>query len=346
LNRLCRNLKGLQPAYFSIAMATGIVALASHFELKIRLLAVGMTWLNIAIFLTLWLLTLARLVKYPRQFIDDLKHFDRGSGFFTIVAGTTVLGTQMIIILGHPKLALILWFIAIPLWGCFMYAIFMEFTINENKPRFEDGMNGGWLVSVVATQGVADLGARLSSYCPNFQSEMLFFGLAMWLAGGMLYVWLISLIFYRFTFFRFLPRDFIPPFWINMGAMAISTLAGTTLIVQAPNDVLLGSLLPFLKGFTIFFWATATWWIPMLAVLAFWQHVIKKLGRAYTFLYWDVVFPIGMYTVSSYRLCEVMNLPFLLWLPRLLVYVALITWFATFAGMTRNLQRSLIVGRG
>jgi len=118
----------------------------------------------------------------------------------------------------------------------------------------------------------------------------------------MLYLWLISLIFYRFTFFRFLPKDFIPPFWINMGAMAISTLTGTTLIAQGSQAPFLSGLLPFLKGFTIFFWATATWWIPMLAVLAFWEHVIRKAGRAYTFLYWDVVFPIGMYTASSYRL--------------------------------------------
>ena len=57
----------------------------------------------------------------------------------------------------------------------------------------------------------------------------------MWLWGGMLYIWIISLIFYRYTFFRFSPTDLAPPYWINMGAMAISTLAGSLLIANAPD---------------------------------------------------------------------------------------------------------------
>jgi tellurite resistance protein TehA-like permease len=95
------------------------------------------------------------------------------------------------------------------------------------------------------------------------QNELLFFALSMWFCGGMLYIWLISLIFYRYTFFRFLPSDLMPSYWINMGAMAISTLAGTLLIERASEADFLAYMLPFLRGFTLFCWATATWWIPM-----------------------------------------------------------------------------------
>ena len=63
------------------------------------------------------------------------------------------------------------------------------------------------------------------------------------------------------------PADLAPPYWINMGAMAISTLAGVSLIGSADGSEILSPLLPILKGFTLFCWATATWWIPMLIIL-------------------------------------------------------------------------------
>lgn len=60
-----------------------------------------------------------------------------------------------------------------------------------------------------------------------------------------------------------------------MGAMEISTLAGARLLENASDAPFLASLLPFLKGFTVFYWATATWWIPILLVLGVWRHLIQ-----------------------------------------------------------------------
>ena len=161
----------------------------------------------------------------------------------------------------------------------------------------------------------------------------------MWLWGGMLYIWMISLIFYRYAFFRFSPGDLSPPYWINMGAMAISTLTGARLIEDAPGAWFLDSLLPFLKGFTIFYWATGTWWIPMLVILAVWRHGYKRFPFAYDPLYWGAVFPLGMYTAATGEMARVMNLDFLLPVPRAFISVALTAWTLAFAGMLRALLR-------
>jgi len=193
-------------------MATGVVALAADFVIHAHLLARCLTGLNAAMFVALWGINAARCLRWPREVLRDLKDFDRGPGFFTVVAGTAVLGVQMAAIPGWPAAAFGLWAIAVPLWACLLYAILFAFTVAERKPRFEKGINGGWLISIVATQGIADLGARVSAQVPAWRSEILFLALALWLAGGMLYVWLIALIFLRFTFYPFRPQDFIPPF--------------------------------------------------------------------------------------------------------------------------------------
>ena len=39
----------------------------------------------------------------------------------------------------------------------------------------------------------------------------------------MLYIWIISLIFYRYTFFVLDPSHLAPPYWINMGAADFHT---------------------------------------------------------------------------------------------------------------------------
>jgi hypothetical protein len=71
---------------------------------------------------------------------------------------------------------------------------------------------------------------------------------------------------------------------------------GSLLILNSTDAPFLLSLLPFIKGFTVFYWATGTWWIPMLLVLALWRHVYRRFPLRYDPLYWGAVFPLyGMY---------------------------------------------------
>ena len=331
------GLAELSPAYFGMAMATGIVSIGA-WRLGLPTLAWGLFVLNIVIYATLWLLFVARLIRYPRRFVLDLIDHLRGPGFFTMVAASGILGSQFLLLAGSIRGGLVLWLVAIVLWLLLIYAVFAAFTIKEHKPPLDRGINGGWLLAVVATQSIAVLGALLAAHeAQPFKLEMNFFALSMWLCGGMLYIWMMSLIFYRYTFFSFHPNDLSPPYWINMGAMAISTLAGSLLSINAANSPFLLSLSPFIKGFTIFYWATGTWWIPMLLVLGVWRYVYKRFPLRYDPLYWGAVFPLGMYATSTFEMTRALGFNFLGVLPKLFFGIALAAWVAAFVGVLRSL---------
>jgi tellurite resistance protein TehA-like permease len=333
------GLAELSPAYFGMVMATGIVSLAAH-RVAMPRIAHALFVLNVFAYGALWLLYALRMARHPGTFFGDMVDHLRGPGYFTVVAASCVLGSQFLVLAGAQRVGASLWIVGLGLWIVLTYTIFTAFTIKERKPTLDRGIGGGWLLAVVATQSIAMLGALLAARTGQpYRAELNFLALSMWLWGGMLYIWMMSLIFYRYAFFRFAPDDLAPPYWINMGAMAISTLAGSLLIGNAADAPLLHALLPFLKGFTVFYWATGTWWIPMLLVLGVWRHVWKRYPLRYDPLYWGAVFPLGMYAAATHDMADVLELRFLEFVPPIVAWVALAAWTLTFAGMAVDVGR-------
>jgi len=333
----------MHPAYFALAMATGIVAIACHL-LGIVDFAVALSWLNLVAYPTLWVLFIVRLVMFRKHVLADLRDHSRAPGYFTIVAATGVLGTQVVLLHDNVFAGQVLWWLCVVLWALCTYTVFAMLTVGDEKPSLAEGINGGWLVAVVATQAVCVLGCGLDGAVLGDRDMALFVLMSFWLGGGMLYFWIIGLIFYRYMFFRFSPHDLMPPYWINMGAVAISTLAGALLASAAESSALLAPLRPFILGMTIMFWATATWWIPMLLVLGIWRHRIRGARLAYNPLYWGLVFPVGMYSVCTFRLADALDAPFLLSIARVFVVAGTIVWFLAFLGLARRMLYAVLLG--
>lgn len=330
------GVRNLPPNIFAVVMATGIVSLAVNADGH-PLLALTLFWLNVVLYAVLLFLLLARVLRYRADLTADLRNHSKAPGFFTLVAAPCVLGNECMLLFGVSAPALALWVFGLAFWLLLTYAMLPGLMEGVAKPKPEEGLNGAWLLTVVGTQAVSVLACVLAPALAHPPPHaLLFVALTFWLVGSMLYIWLIASIFHRILFLPLTPGDLTPPYWINMGAMAISTLAGVCLVGEAGRMSLLTELLPFLKGLTLLFWATATWWIPILLALGAWRHIRKRVPLTYDHGYWAAVFPLGMYTACTQNLTRVFQLPFLEPIPKVFVWVAFAAWLATFVGLTRH----------
>lgn len=327
---------GFFPGYFALIMATGIVSLAAHFE-GLKWVARGLFWLNLVCCAALWMFTVLRFVRFRNLFMADLTHHSRGATFLTKAAATCVLGCQFAILTPWLRIAEVLWIVGAALAIVLSYTFFVAVTFCEPKPSLENGINGAWLLGIVAAESVSVLGSLVAPVASP--GIVLFISLATFLVGAMLYMFFATLIMYRWMFFSMKPEKLTPDYWIDMGALAITTLAGALLLKSAAHWDFLGRLESFLTGSTLFFWATATWWIPLLLLVELWRHLRGGVPFNYGPEYWAMVFPLGMYATATFMLVEVTGLTFLTGIAEAFTFIALTAWITVFAGMIHRLVR-------
>jgi tellurite resistance protein TehA-like permease len=163
----------------------------------------------------------------------------------------------------------------------------------------------------------------------------------LWGIGLALYGIFIVLFAHRIFFFEFEPDDITPLLWVVMGAAAISTNAGSALLLNEPALPFLQSMRPFIDGVTLIMWAWGTWWIPLLLLLfGIWKHGVCRVPITYTPTLWSLVFPLGMYALASLRLSLASDFPPLRAVSLAMVWIALLVWAATFVGLLLSLWRS------
>lgn len=321
-------------------MATGIVSTAAGL-LGFPRVGVALFWLNLPIYAALVLLLANRVRLEPDAILRDLQSHQRAPGFLTLVAGTSILGTQVAHLLDQPQTALVLWLLACALWVLLIYGFFALMTVRVTKPPMEKAFDGSWMLVVVSTQSLGVLANLLAPRFPAHAALLLAVSLGAFLIGSMFYLVLFSLVLQRFLLFPFDPLALTPPYWINMGAVAITTLTGSTLIPNADLWPTLERLLPFVEGLTLMFWTTECWWIPLLLLLGLWRHVLSRIPLRYDIQYWSIVFPMGMFAVSTFRIAQAFGWHAMRPVPVVAGALAFFAWLLAFAGLARRVASRL-----
>jgi tellurite resistance protein TehA-like permease len=332
---LARVIAPLYPGYFNLVMATGIVAngffLLGHRPLSGVLLVVAL----VAYPLLLAALALRALV-YPRRLWADLVDPRLVFMFFTFVAGTDVLGLGLLQ-RDHDEVATGLWLCALAVWVLLGYFSFSVLTF-VNTEEGAGVVHGGWLIAIVGTESLVILGVQLAPRFGSLEDLTLVAVYALWGIGIFFYGIFITLFTHRIFFLRLEPEEMGPLFWVVMGAAAIATNAGSTLSVSPSHLPFFEAMQPFVDGTTLILWAWATWWIPLLVILGVWRHVVRRYPIRYHPAYWNLVFPLGMYTVATYRLSLAADYTALQSVSRVMIWVAFAAWLATAFGLLYSLR--------
>ncbi|MGH9305025.1 MAG: tellurite resistance/C4-dicarboxylate transporter family protein [Acidimicrobiales bacterium] len=331
-----RSLATLDPGYFAYVMASGIVSVGADL-LGYRLLSEVVLVFTIVGFVALAVAYGARVLWLGPSFRESLRDPTSAMAYFTVVAGTDVLGIRLHMA-GHPVVTLGLGAGAALVWLLLTYGLPWSIVASARRPVLGE-INGTWLIWVVATQSLSIVAAALAPVAPSLQLRDVLPAIAvcLWGVGVMLYLILIVIIFLRLLLVEVTPAEMGPAYWIAMGATAISVRAAAGILVLHGSQAgIVVQLRPFLIGLSVVLWAFGTWWIPLLVAFGVWRYVIRRYSTTYEPRLWSVVFPLGMYTVASYTLGKAAGLAFMVSVARIWVFVGAGAWVAVLALMSAS----------
>ena len=335
---LTQQVATLYPGSFALVMATGIISNALLLEdhraisnILFAINAIAFPWLLVA--------TVIRALCFGRALWADLINPRLVFSFFTIVAASDVFGIALNL-RGLGSLSVVLWLFALALWFCLIYLSFGVLTFL-NTAHGANVVHGGWLIAIVGTESLVILGTQVAPALGALAPTVFVLIHMLWGIGLALYGIFIVLFAHRIFFFDFEPDDITPLLWVVMGAAAISTNAGSTLLLNESALPFLQSMRPFIDGMTLIMWAWGTWWIPLLILFGIWKHGVCRVPVTYTPMLWSLVFPLGMYALASLRLSLASDFPPLRAISLAMVWIALAVWLATFVGLTLSSWRSV-----
>ena len=338
LTWLGREIASLNPGSFALVMATGIISNSFFFEGR-RGVSDVLFAINAAAFAWLALITLVRLLRFGPALWADLIDPSRVFGFFTMVAGSDVFGSGLSL-RGLSGPALGLWLAALALWLALTYFSFSVLTFRNGSDG-ADIVAGGWLNAIVGTQSLVILGTVVAPLVGGLADTVFVLIHALWGIGLALYGIFIAVFAARIFYRAVSPGDLTPMLWVVMGAAAISTNAGSTLILTDSGVAFLTSMRPFIDGVTLVIWAWATWWIPLLVIFGVWKHGVHRVPLTYTPLLWSMVFPLGMYSLATARLSLAADFSALHTGARGMMWIAIAVWIATALALIVATWRSL-----
>ena len=342
--RIRRAVRGLPPGYFALVMGSGIISVGLELE-GFSLLSDVLAWLCGIAYVLLIALNLWRMIAYRHEYVDEFTDARRAFGFFTFVAGTNVLGVR-IAMDGQVAWTGALLALSFAAWLVLGYIVPWTAVLGRTTRPVVALANGTWFISVVASQSIAVASASLQPVAPEALSGWLaVLAVVSWSVGIFLYALAGVVVAFRMLLYEVRPIDLSAPYWVAMGACAITVLAGARIVEMDDAPMVLATR-GLVAGVSVVFWSFATWLIPPLLAAGWWRHWRHKVPLTYDSTLWSIVFPLGMYAVAGITLGEADRLPVVGVIGAVELWFALLVWLLVVVAMGVHLWRTIVTAGG
>lgn len=330
--------EGLAPGYFALVMATGIVSLGLYRQ-GFAVASNAMLGIAVAAYVVLLILVGTRIARIPAAFRADLADPHVSFAFFTFVAGSNVLSVRFAED-AQTVPAVLLAVVGLLAWLILGYLVPWSAFLGQRHGSLLTSVNGTWFIWSVASQSVAVSAGALDPLLAGYEAWLGIVAVLSWSVGIVLYSAAAMLLALRVIIHGLEPKEFTPPFWVCMGAMAIAVVAGAR-IVGMSSTPMVDAVRILAGGSSVVFWCFAAWLIPALIFGGIWRHGIHRVPLRYEAGLWSIIFPLGMFAVASMNLGVADNLPAVEIIGEWWLWLAFGGWVAVSIALITRMTKSV-----
>ena len=312
------------PNWFAATMGTGVLALAlAQLPVHIpgmRAFAEGLWLFNIGLFILFSALYGARWL----MFYDEARRIF-GHSTVSMFFGTIPMGLATIIngflLFGVPRwgsamvdVAQVLWWLDVAMSLAFGVLIpYMMFTRQEHSI---DQMTAVWLLPVVAAEVAAASGGLLASHLTDSvaQFHVLITSYVLWAFSVPVAFSILTILMLRMALHKLPHESMAASSWLALGPIGTGALGMLLLGADAPaifaangfariGEVAEG--IGLISGVAL--WGFGVWWLSM-AVLITVRYF--RSGIPFNLGWWGFTFPLGVYSLATLRLGDLLHLSF------------------------------------
>ncbi|MEV7324389.1 DUF488 family protein [Streptomyces sp. NPDC093970] len=317
----------------AFVMGTGIVSTCLY-AVGAGTLSAVLLWVALAGFAVLVPAYAWRLLRRRERLVADLLG-PRAFAFLTLAISSNVLAARLVPG-GHTAVAGAFLAFGALAWLVLDYGIPLTLITTTRRGPALDQANGTWFLWAVASESVAVAAAALAPAAPGPVLPVV--AVVCWGVGLVQYLLTAGIVLARMLVRPVRAQALMTSVWICMGAAAIAVLAGVRLVSLPPGT--LSPTRPVVLGACVILWSFASWLVPFLLALGVWRHALRGVPLRYDLGWWNLVFPVGMYAVTTHELGRVTGTSWMTVAGRWEVWVAAVFWALVFFAMAARLLRS------